>query len=104
MANPNPKNQWKKDGPSPNPKGRPPKGYSFRELYNEYYAGQVSKKDKRTRFQRLMEITEEIAIENKDSSLLRYSMDQNIGKAKETIDANVNGNLTVNIKKYGDKI
>lgn len=46
MTNPNPQNKFEKGQPSPNPKGRPKKGYSITEMMQELIASKV--KDKKT--------------------------------------------------------
>ena len=86
-----------------NPTGRPKKGCSMREAFINYFQSQAPKEKKGvTRFIKIIEVLENNATEKKDTVAAKYISDQVIGKARETVDANVSGDIKITINKIVD--
>jgi hypothetical protein len=93
-----------KKGQSGNPKGAPKKGHSMREAFLEYFSAQRPDEEKGvTRFLRVMQVLETNAIDKQDTVAAKYICDQVIGRAKETMDANLTGEVKITINKIVDE-
>jgi hypothetical protein len=87
-----------KPGQSGNPKGPPKKEETISNIL-DHYLNQVPEGDKKTRWEQIAEHTYKNAIKG-DTAMLKYLWDRKLGRPKETIDANVDGNIEVIIKKF----
>jgi len=87
-----------KPGQSGNPKGPPKKENTITNIL-DHYLSQTPKGDKKSRWEQIAEHTFKNAIKG-DTAMLKYLWDRKLGKPRETVDATVNGEMTVVIKKY----
>lgn len=99
MANPNPSNQWKK-GQSGNPAGATKKENRIADII-EMAGRQII--DKKERWTLLAEVMFKAAIDNGDMNVARYLIDRRYGKPKETVDANLKGDINITINKIVDE-
>lgn len=87
MANPNPPNKFTK-GKSGNPNGRPKKGTSMREIF-ESYGNLKDPQFKKTRNELVVDALFKLAYVDEDIQAIKYILDRNLGKPKETVDTNL---------------
>lgn len=99
MSNPNPKNQFEK-GRSGNPGGRPKKGEAIKDIISA--VGESKYDDRKTYWEKLSEVMFTTAIKKAEPALAKYLIDRLLGKPKEQIDANVNGDINITINKIVD--
>ncbi|MCP4986593.1 MAG: hypothetical protein GY928_11225 [Colwellia sp.] len=92
-----------KKGQSGNPNGAPKKGETLRDAYIAFFSEKYKKDKKFTRFQKVLMTYGENAIEKNCSITQKHIIDQLIGKAKETVDANLTGDINITINKVLDK-
>ena len=87
-GNPNGNPNWKKGGPSPNPKGRPKRGESYTDIIlnvGEEIDPATGKKNKVVLAQKLWRK----AMEDDDLGAQKYLYDRVIGTPKQTVEANI---------------
>lgn len=93
-----------KPNQSGNKMGRPPKGMARAEIFDRILEEKLNPKDKKS-LSRIEEILiDYIESAKGDKGKSEFLITHYFGKPRETVDANVNGEIIVNIKKYGGKI
>jgi hypothetical protein len=87
-------------GQTNNPSGRPKKDLVARAMFVDYLSQKIDPKDKKTRIESVVDTLIENATNKKDTIAAKYLADQYYGKARETVDASVSGDLNVTIKNF----
>lgn len=91
-----------KKNQSGNPKGPPKKEFTKRAFFDAFFSAK-DPKTKKTRIEVVLEAYYKNAIEKEDTNTQKHIIDQIYGKAKETLDANLSGEVNIIINKTVDK-
>lgn len=90
-----------KKGEVRNPKGPPIKADSMRQMFIGYFSS-CNKGEKKTRLENIIKTLHDKAMDG-DIIAAKYITDQCIGKPKETVDANLTGDVNITINKIVDE-
>jgi len=89
-----------KKGQSGNPKGAPKKGLAMRDVFLKFMAAKEA--GNLTRLEMVINKLKENALGG-DTAACKWLAEQCIGKAVETVDANVKGDIKITINKIVDE-
>lgn len=91
-------------GKSGNPKGRPTNENAISNIIDEVGNRFVDSRNKKTYWEALSERIFSIAVYGEDDNNVitaaKYLLDRRFGRPKEMVDAKINGDITIKIKKY----